>query len=361
MKKLFIVGLMVLSLVFGGQAFACDGPDCNAEGNFDIDTFAIGGGLSTDGVWGNNAGAGGIGVAGGIAGSKASGHVESYEKPIYDWVKVQGKYCSYWKYMKVGSRTVMLGHAEGALHSSAGGATLTESYDFYTEDDPRYDKKYGVMSYTDNIDVRATSWLNLNAFGLAGADAMFGGIAGQGSANGAFIGPHPDQNIKGGAIAGTAQGSLVGYYGLAGTGLIGDVEIDTGAVMFGFSEAGAYRAVDYFEGGMTQTFVGWTRANTDVYSAWNYQNSDGLAASYVNGGWVAGGAGYTASVMATEGGMAKATAAGTYSGHGELGCDFNGMLDGYSKTQSTTYDGYNGTVMRSSAGMTVNIGSEQPK
>jgi hypothetical protein len=80
--------------------------------------------------------------------------------------------------------------------------------------------------------VRATSWLNLNAFGLAGADAMFGGIAGQGSANGAFIDlPHPDQNIKGGAIAGAAQGSWLDIMVLAGTGLYGDVEVDAGAML----------------------------------------------------------------------------------------------------------------------------------
>jgi hypothetical protein len=36
--------------------------------------------------------------------------------------------------------------------------------------------------------------------------------------------------------------------------------------------------------------------DTAVHS-WNTMDRDGLAGGYVNGGWVAGGAGYTASVM----------------------------------------------------------------
>ena len=377
MKKLFIVSLMVLSLVFAGNAFAtdgCDGPDCSAEGNFDISTFAIGGGISYDGVIEDGGAAGGIGVAGGIAGAKASGHVESFEVPVFEYVgRCNGDYnrglFGYYyvghnrgRYDLTGYRTVMLGHAEGALSSAAGGFTKTEAYTFdSSKSHPEYQEVFGVGSWTENREARATQWVDLSAFGKAGATSMFAGAAGQGSLNGAIITPADDQNVEGHALAVAGQGSLAGYYGFAGTGLIGSVEVDTGAVMNGFSEADAYRATYFFKGGKTEILLGYTHADTQVYSGWNNINNHGLAGGYVNGGWVAGGVGYTASKMTTDMGYAKATASGSYNGSGQLGCDFNGMLDGYSKTQSTTLDGYNGTVMRSSAGMRVEIGGGNPQ
>jgi hypothetical protein len=374
MKKLFIVGLMVVSLVMSGTAIAkqevptnddfCIGIGCEAQADMEIGTFAIGGGLSTDGVLTENGGAAGIGAAGGVAGAEASGHVESWEKPVYDWVFV-GKTCWGWpKYERrlVGYETIFTGKVEGALSSTAGGFTKTEAFTFdRSSSNPHYQEVNGVGSFTENREVQAQQWVDLDVIGFGSAGAMFGGVAGQGSANGAFMTPEDDQNINGLAVAGAAQGSLLGYYGVAGAGLFGDVEIAAGGIMFGASEADAYNATYFFEGGKTEILTGYVYADTAVYN-WNNIDRDALAIGYVNGGWVAGGAGYTASTMSNDSGFARATAVGTYSGSGQLGCnDFNASLEGYSKTQSTTLDGYNGTVMKSSAGMTVNIGSEQPK
>jgi hypothetical protein len=52
-------------------------------------------------------------------------------------------------------------------------------------------------------------------------------------------------------------------------------------------------------------------------------------------------------------GGAVAGAIGTYSGSGDLGCNFDGSAIGFTSTSVTTFNGMNGSINSASAGMEV--------
>ena len=334
---------------FGGDDPGTDTQ--TAEGNFNIDTFAIGGGLSLDGKLIPNGAAGGIGAAGGVAFGKAEGSFESFELPIYGWVKIDGR----WRYRQVDTKTIALGSAKGELESVAGGFTKTDAYRFTPSVG---DIGIGVGSYTDNAAAVTGGSLYVEANGLAEAHGFMGGIAGQASADGSFVvgSPLPMWDSNGLSAAVAAQGSLGGFYGGAVAGLYGDAEVSANVEMSGYTQTESYRAIDFFDGGKTEIMGSYVNAQTTVATSSNVDRS-GLATGFVSGGYQAAGVAATKTIQATNSGFAKATAVGTYSGSGSLGTNFNGQAVGYSGTSATTLNGYNGTVMTSSAGMEVSNSS----
>jgi hypothetical protein len=333
MKKLFIVALMVLSLAIGaGNGFACDGPDCSASGNFDISTFAVGGGIDLDGALIPNGGAFGISGAGGISGGVAEGAFESFtfgrRHPI----------------------TITLGGASGDLHSVGGGLTNTESYTYHPSIG---DVSIGVVSTSDNYAVTSGS-LHVDAWGLAHSEGFIGGLAGQGSLNGSVIGGSPmfGWESDGGSFGLAGQGSVGGFVGGAGTVFLGSADVEASVEMWGGSGSESYRAISWDGNSKTEIMGSNVSANTNVTS---YGNVDTCLVGYgaVEGGYIATGGAVTGTYQTTNGGVAGAFASGSYIGAGELGCNFNGSAVGYTQTSATTLNGYNGSVMSSSAGMQV--------
>jgi len=338
----------------------CADGSCTAEGNFNISTFAAGGGIDYDSlVFAGNGATGGVSVAGGISAAQASGHVQ--EIPVYKKTYMGNKYG--WgrlnprNYSKKLVGTIQLGDASGALNSTAGGFTRTESYTFKPLG---FDKAQGLGTSSDGYATTHGS-IEIAAHGLAGASASMFGIAGQATLDGSIIGPHDSFDSKGVSLGVAGQGSVGGFIGGAGVFGYGDVAVEAGVDMWGGSVSESYRGVNYDGNTKTETMGTYVGAFTDINS---YSNVDrnGLAGGFVEGGYVAGGIAATKTVQAvateTGGGVAAAKAFGTYSGSGDLGCDFNGTANGYSQTSATTMKGYNGAVMNSQAGMSVSIGQQ---
>jgi hypothetical protein len=73
----------------------------------------------------------------------------------------------------------------------------------------------------------------------------------------------------------------------------------------------------------------------------------------LTGGWQAAGVASAKTIQVSNGGIAKAEANGSYSGAGSLGCNFEGSAVGGTQTSATTVQGYNGSIMTSSAAMKV--------
>jgi hypothetical protein len=369
LKKVLVAGLIVTMCLFGANAMAypgnglhlgvddnpgnhygwgdggdngpCVSAECYAAGNFDIGVVAIGGGLSADGKLIPNGAAGGIGAAGGVAFGAAEGAFESY--------KVR-------KYIFFGPwKTITLGGTEANIGVTAGGMTKTEAYRFNPEVG---DIGIGVGSYTHNI-AAVHGALDGNAWGLAHSEGFFAGVAGQGSLDGSIVfgSPLPFWKSKGVSYGLTGQGSLGYIYGVGGAAGLGSYELEAGIDMSGYTQSDSWRAVDFFEGGKTEYMGTAVLTNTQVES---YGDADDSLIGFANvgGQWVASGFATSKTIQTITtpagGGFAGANANGAYSGSGGLGCNLNATAQGYTQTSATTLNGYNGSIMSSSAGMKVN-------
>jgi hypothetical protein len=325
-KRIFtiIAAILFTICLAGSPALAvCDGPDCSASGNFDISTFAAGGGIDYDAQF----------IPNGFAGGLSTG-------------EAQGTFVSLWRWT--------LGGASADLNSVGGGVTKTTAYTFNPEIG---DVSIGVGSYSDSF-TTTQGYLHVDAWGLAYSIGSIDGIAGQGSLNTSLIDPSPyfGWDSEGHSCGVAGQGSVGGFVGGAGAALYGDGEVDAGITMSGQSGSESYRAIDWFEGGKTEIMGSNVFVNTEVTS---YGITDGgcIGGGYVDGGFVAEGLVVSNTVQSVPGGVATANALGSYSGAGELGCSFNGSANGYTQTSATTYTGYNGSIMSSSAGMQVSSNS----
>jgi len=333
----------------------CPGGDCSASGNFDIDVLALGGGLSADGVLIPNGAAGGIGAAGAIAGGSANGWFKEYEVPVYDWTWHPTGcwgFCGYWTKDLIGYETITAGGASADLSVWAGGVTRTEAYVF----NPGFDVGIGVGSYTDNY-ATLGGRLEGDAWGLAYSSAHLCGLGGQVSLDGSILGPSPYFGWESdGMTMGLAGQGSVGGFVMGGVAAgYGDYEAYANIDMSGYSYSESYRGIDWFDGGKTEYMGSNVGAGTQVLS-YAYDRDCGIGAAFVEGGFVAGGFAASKTVQATDTGFAAATAIGVYGGAGGLGCDFNGSAVGYTATSATTLNGYNGSIMSSSAGMNVSNG-----
>ena len=355
MKKLFSylsIALFVVCLL-GVPAMACpdnpcDGGNCHASGNFDISTFAAGGGVDCALETIPNGVAGGIGAAGGVSLGEASGSFESYKKPVYEWKKVCRCGRCRWERRLVGYKTVTLGNAGADLNSVAGGFVNTN--DYVMHDCGLF---IGVGSQTDTFATTRGS-LHVEAEGLAEAHGFIGGIAGQGSLNGSLIGPSPlccwDSEGFSAGLAG--QGSIGGFAGGAVAGLYGEADIEAGIDMFGNSYSESYRGIT-FDGDFKTEYMGTNVGASTEVTSYKAVDTSCLATGCIDGGFMAGGFAGALTVQKTDSGIAKASALGMYSGGGSLGCNFSGSAAGYTHTSATTLQGYSGSVMSSSAGMQV--------
>jgi len=127
--------------------------------------------------------------------------------------------------------------------------------------------------------------------------------------------------------------------------------------MEGFSYSESWRYVDLGCGWKTEAMGTNVGAETHITSSkYNYDWANGLACanSCVRGGWSAVGGAATKTVQTDGvGGYASASAVGFYTGQGSLGTNFDGSAHGYSQTSITSFNGMNGSMISSSAGMHV--------
>jgi hypothetical protein len=336
MKKLFVV-LFAVSLLFAitGTSMACDGPDCYGSGNFDITAGAgsavLDGGIKTipNGVAGGVAGA-----AGGTVG-EAVGHVNNAD-------------------------------AEANLHVVGGGLVSHDDYRF----DVDADRSIGVGSMSQ---AEAVTQGHIDVFADADWPNRWRDWKNNGEATGGFVG---------GAAQGTLDGSLIGESpiffdttgfsgGIAGQGSIGNIEggalagscllncygpssasADAGITMAGNSYSESYRYVNFPERGVKTEGMGTNvGATTEITS---YGNDSGLA--FTSGGFDAAG-GVAAMTVQNGPGLsgAAATAVGSYTGSGQLNCNYNGSVNGSTYTSVTTYDGMKGSI--NSAGSSMSVSS----
>ena len=294
------------------------------EGNFAIDTFAAGGAIDIDGKLIPNGAAGGISGAGGIGIGDASGQFKSF---------------------KFFGRTITLGGAEADLSNTAGGFTNTDAGRY----DPGIGKNIGVYSTSNNYAITQGN-LHVAAWGFAESHGVIAGAAGQGSLDGSIVGPSPlhQWETKGVTLGIAGQGSIGAYAGGAGAAGLGSADVGAGIEMWGGSTSKSYRGIDENTEYMGSNVSAYTTVSSDSNVEQHL-----IGAGFVEGGWVAGGVAASLTAQANPYGVAKASAIGTYSAAGELGCNFNGSANGYTYTSSTQIPGMKGSVMTSQAGMQV--------
>jgi len=316
----------------GNDNGGCNGgPECSAEGNFAINTFAAGGAIDADGKLIPNGAAGGISAAGGIGVGAAEGSFESFKVRKY-------VFFGPWK-------TVTLGGTEADLSNTAGGFTNTDAGKY----DPGPGKNIGVYSTSNNYAITQGN-LHVAAWGFAESHGIIAGAAGQASLDGSIVGPSPlpQWDTQGVTLGVAGQGSIGAYAGGAGAAGLGSADVDARIEMWGGSSSESYRGID----GNTEYMGSNVNAYTIVSSDSNVERHL-IGAGFVEGGWVAGGAAASLTVQKSDYGVAKAGAVGTYSAAGELGCNFNGSANGYTYTSSQQNPGFKGSVMTSQAGMQV--------
>jgi hypothetical protein len=341
MKKSIIVALFAAVMMIAAPAMAkdCNGPDCSVAGNFDVEVGAIGGGIDADLEFIPNGAAGGIGAAGGLAGGQAEGAFESFDMRYFSFKD--------WKWH---TTTVTLGGAEANLGVTAGGATNTNAYDFTPEGG---NMGIGVGSETYGFGY-VYGHVDGDAWGLAYSEGGFAGIAGQGSLDGSvlFDSPLCFWDSKGMTYGLAGQGSVAGIIGGGAAAGLGDYEAEAEVNMSGNSYSDSYRAINSGNNSKTETMGSNVGAFTSITS---YGNADSnlIGTAFVNGGYVAAGNVASKTVQFTNTGAAKATAYGSYSGAGELGCGMKASAVGYTQTRATTYKGMTGSVMSSEASMKV--------
>lgn len=338
MKRTFL-GIAMATMIavsgFMNPVLACTGPNCEAAGNFNISVFAKGGGLSGDIEIIPNGIAGGFGLTGGVAKGGATGEVTTF---------------------KFGRKTISLGETGAEVGVWAGGATKTVGYSFnpVTCETP-FDIGIGVGSWTHNIATTGGT-LEGHVLGLGYSAGTIAGITGQKSFNGSLLTGSPLSAWKStGVTYGVAgQSSLGGFTGYGISAGFGSYDVGADIYMSGKSGSESWRAIDFFDGGKTE-YMGTNVFASTLVETSAYANDKGIAKAGIDGGFTAKGDVATKTTQAVNGGTAVAKANGGYTGSGDLGCNFLGSAVGYSQTSATTLNGYNGSIMSSNAGMTVNV------
>jgi hypothetical protein len=323
-NKIFAVLFTSMFLMSGvalaqTNGYGCIGSGCgNVTGSLDISTFAAGGGIDADAQLARHGAAAGISAAGGLTVGEAEGTIKTF---------------------KIFKKTFAGGSVEASIDSIGGGLTKTEAGK-YTEDGLKH-----VYSASDSYAVTGAD-MDLKAFGVAAVEGCVFGVAGQASLDGSIMFNH---GVSAGIAGQYSAGYFVGGAGVVGFGSAG---VDAKIEMNGQSGSDSYRGV-FHDGPATTRVLG-----TNVYAAtevtsYGYNYDCGLSESFLAGGWQAGGAASAKTIQISNGGIAKAEANGSYSGAGSLGCNFEGSAVGGTQTSATTVQGYNGSVMTSSAAMKV--------
>jgi hypothetical protein len=349
MKKLFIVGLMVVSLVFGGQAFACEGPECegSATGAFYFDGSPEGGGA--DGAMETTYK--GFAIGGGLAGgqgdimNQAFGHNSFMSSGHWD------------KNFPVDHRL------------SAGGGVEALPYEWWNFGPGYIEHGIGTETFsTAGVNGQVAGVVDPNRYSFgAEAGGFFGGTAGQVTGNLSVLGPAPIFNSDGftGGIA--AQGSIGhidgGYYALSAGDDRRHDRYAKGFVsgyvwMDGYTTSRSWRGVEDNGDERTEFMGSRSIAETSIYTYadnYNYSSRSILdsSGSWLNGGFIAGGVAANTSQMSNDFGSAKATSMGYYIGSGHLGCDYYGYANVKTNTSLTTMGNMNGTIATAKGQATV--------
>jgi hypothetical protein len=279
MKKLFVVFFMVASLVFAGNAFACEGEFCSGTGNFDLEVTPYNGGIDGALKTTYKGIALGGGLAGGIADNDSSANGFNFD--------------SY-----------------GSIYSKAGGAVGAKSFEWW-DFGPGY-IEHGIGTKTNSIAVVQSDMYTTIDPGkfIAGAEAHgdFSGIAGQVTGNASLLGSAPifeNKGVTGGLAVQGSVGYIQGGYSIgAGPDFYrcwslkdqyAGADLGAGVFMEGFSQSHSWRGVEK-DGDMRTEFMGTrTIVETDIESYGYDHNWDGAGTfsdwsySHVNGGFIAGG------------------------------------------------------------------------
>lgn len=318
-KLITLLSIFTLIIAFSIPAAACEGPNCSASGNFDINTTDHDGDVDAGALLVPGGITGGISGAGGIVDGNATGKV--------------GKFLWF-----------NLGEAGAELNTTAGGITQTHSYTFTNGG------AHGIGTQSDGQAVVSGN-LKVNALGVAGSAGEFAGAAGQGTLDGSLIMPKHTNGFSGG-IAGQGSGGAI--IGAAGTVGLGNADISAGIDMRGSSGSESYRGT-IVNGDAKSEYMGTNVADSTIIISSKDVERHGLALAAVEGGYEAAGFAKSLTVQTTNSGLAIASANGSYNGSGELGCDFSGSLVGGTFTQATKVDGYKGSIMSSSSNMHITI------
>jgi len=336
MKKIFLAICLSFMLMFAGNAMAGG----FGIGTIDVDVLAGSGQFDVDGKLIPNGGALGVTGSAGVVAGKINGFVFNGT--------VGGKFDP----------------------ATAGGTGATNAYRF----NPYLgDKSIGVGSSSiAHAQTGAYMRLGVNPgnWGFGEVHGAVGGFAAQGTLNGSALIQSPKYfDTKGftGGIAG--QGSVGGFVGGAVAVSGPDfgrrcnkvdskagAELDANIDMTGSSYSESYRFVDWGLGYKTEGMGTYVGANTEITShgySNNWNKGLGWSSVSVEGGWKAAGGATTKTVQYGAGGVGMASANGFYAGSGALNANYVGSASGFSRTQITTFNGMNGSIISSSAGMRV--------
>lgn len=385
MKKFrnLIVVSSALMLLTSGMVFAgpggpnpCNDGNCSGTGAFAIDALSYGGGADAALKTIPNGAAGGIAIGGGIAGNQAAGAIwnGTVESSIGTLAGGGGDAYAYRVGVPGADKSIGVGSS-----SSAVGVTSAESH---IRVDP--DGKL-IMGFIPTAGGAVESTMfgvageaTLNASGVKESPIFFDsegysvGIAGQAAvggfvgAAGAISGPdytkkdcvlvrdrHGRYDANGNRVSHNYCGPRYSWRKVytnvdseAGAGMGANIE------MAGSSYSESYRYVNGDTEGMG-TNVGASTVVTSYGFDYDYANGKLAGADAgVRGGFIAGGIVASRTQQTLNNGQATANAVGTYVGAGKLGCDFYGNATGYTATSATPI-GANGSIMQSSAGMSI--------
>lgn len=369
---LFAAVMMITAPAFAGQDFDFD-QDSSGNGFASVDTFAIGGGYmdSFATLPGHSGFAGGLAAGGGIADADADGFIKN-------------------------------GTVEVEASSTAGGLAGSAAETF----NPHLgDKSIGVRSGSSayaitgadlKIKVDPDGQLICGFIPTAGgfADGDMFGIAGEVTLNGSAVTGSPrypwvSEGYSAGVAGQLAVGGFQGDVGAlsgpdfkywdrgprcscgryhngqwrtkdskAGAGAGAEIE------MTGSSYSASYRFLAEEDGAKLEGMGTEVGAFTTVESyGYDYDWDKGLGCSnaHLQGGFIAAGGAASKTFQTVNGGTAKATAVGVYTGKGTLGGNFYGSAEGYTRTSAMTMSGMNGSIMTSAAGMQVTSTNSAPQ
>jgi len=330
MKKLLVLTLVVAMAFFGTNAFA--------GAKWDASVGAIGGGFDADlTVIPGVGAAGGIAAGGGIAGAQGKGGI-------------------------------VFGKAGGELSATGGGLANSETFvepifslngpwSGWTPASITIGVALGSDSQAEGV-AAASGKVGVKGF-LGAGYTTIGGIGGEFTADASYV-SNEFLSFSDGKTYGLAgQGSAGAFAGAAGAAtLIGKAkaEVDAEILMAGNSGSSSYRATTIGNGYVTEELGTNVYAGTQVLSSKSINSPEvylAIGVAGVEGGWIAGGAVKTATIQTNPTGGAYATASGSYHGSGQLGSNYEGSAEGYSRTSNTVVSGMNGSINSASAGMQV--------
>lgn len=394
LKKMFLVMCLVM-LVGAGTALADGGNDAvNGSGVLAVGAYALGGDIKTGTDWIPNGHSAGLNAGGGASAGVAGGFIYngtiSADLTVIGGGEVQGGprnevTSNADKFISVGSQNTAYGVTGGSLHivadpgkgfgmvaGTAGGiageATLSHSA---LSESPR---RFWTMSEGNTLGIAGQAAVGAwsgEAGVLSGPDYTKYSIrrvtryyGGEPGGRGYYQHKHGQiQYFRNGHPENQSEWTFLGRSSRRGYECVripvdsnGQAGFHANIFMTGGSFSESYRFVDWENGQKTEgmgTFVG---AGTNVYAtggAYSSDNGLAIAGADVNGGYKVIGGAVSFTTQETKTGKAGAFAAGAYKGSGGLNTQYQGNAFGGTHTTATQTYGMTGSVMTSSAHMTV--------